>query len=79
MIRNPGMEAEENIDGLRNDLPDIDKLMYTVSGILLKNSAGLDTREIIFRSLMTGATLASAEYRKSDKSTGEIINKIMEK
>lgn len=79
MEQTPEQEAMEDMEGLENDLPEFDKLMYTVSGVLLKNSEGLEIREIIFRSLMTGATLAAAEYRKSSKGTEEIINKIMEK
>jgi hypothetical protein len=79
MEKTPEKEAIEYIEGMENDLPDFDKSMYIFSGVLLEEWNGLETREIIFQALMTGAMLASAKHRKSSNGTEEIINKIMEK
>lgn len=68
--------AMDNMKGLLEDIPDIEKFVSSLVGTLSEAAKGLPLETVIYKGLMTGATLASARYRHAKNVQEELISRI---
>lgn len=73
--------AKAAVEGLREDLPGLEETVTSLVPMLVMelelSGQKLSTADIVYRSLMAGATIASAHYRSANKQAEEELNKIM--
>lgn len=69
--------AQAHKDNLLEDLPDIEVQMSQATEWLYDVAGGFTLKDIIYKSLMTGATLTSARYRAAQKGEGDFLARVM--
>ena len=68
--------AIDNMKGLLEGIPDIEEFVSGLVGTLSEAAKGLPLETVIYKCLMTGATLASARYRRAQSAQEDLISRI---
>lgn len=68
--------AKALVEAIRQDFPGLEAQMDLVSRIILSEMKHMLLQELIYRSLMTGATLTAEKYRKSQEGKEDLLNRL---
>lgn len=69
-------KAMAEMRGLLEDFPGIEDFMASLVGMLSEAAKDLPLDKVIYKCLMTGATLTAARYRHAQNTQEELISRI---
>ncbi len=71
--------AETQVAALLEEFPGLEKEMGEASLVIYSLAGHYPLREIIYRSLMTGATLTANKYRAAREGSEDVLANLMKK
>lgn len=72
-------EAEEMHAELKADFPNFASEMSTITEMVYAEAVGLPLKEVIYKSLMTGAALIHNENARAAKASQDVLSGLLQK
>lgn len=71
--------AEEMYANIKADFPGIDTEMAGITELLYALAGELPLKEVIYKSLMTGATLLHERHKKAEEASQDVLSGLLQK
>lgn len=74
MVKEALQLAEQDKQALLEDFPDIEEVMYKAARNILPVAVNYSLEDVIYKSLLTGATIIAKKYKEAQRIERELMN-----